>query len=86
VIVRFRAVGNAPILKKSVFKISDSSKFQAVISFLRKELGLKKDESLFLYVNQAFSPSPDEILSNLHKCFQTEGQLIISYCTSAAYG
>ncbi|CAG8738246.1 771_t:CDS:2 [Cetraspora pellucida] len=40
----------------------------------------------FLYVNSAFSPAPDEIVSNLHKCFNTDGHLIINYCTSAAWG
>lgn len=38
VIVRFKAVGNAPIMKQNFFKITSSNKFQAVIQFLRKEL------------------------------------------------
>ncbi|CAG8439471.1 6793_t:CDS:2 [Acaulospora morrowiae] len=86
VVVRFRAIGNAPILKQNFYKIGASSKFQAVIQFLRKELNYKASDPLFLYINSAFSPAPDEIVSNLHKCFSTEQHLIINYCTSAAWG
>ncbi|KAJ2276822.1 Ubiquitin-like protein, partial [Coemansia sp. RSA 370] len=51
VVVRFRSTGNAPILKKSVYKISSAQRFQALIVFLRKELGYKASEPLFVYVN-----------------------------------
>ncbi|KAF0504901.1 autophagy protein 12 [Gigaspora margarita] len=86
VVVRFRAIGNAPILKQPFFKITASNKFQVVIQFLRNQLNYKASDPLFLYVNSAFSPAPDEIVSNLHKCFSTDGHLIINYCTSAAWG
>ncbi|KAF5391224.1 hypothetical protein D9757_003052 [Collybiopsis confluens] len=46
VIVRFKAVGNAPIMKQNFFKITSSNRFQAVIQFLRKELGYKGSEPL----------------------------------------
>jgi ubiquitin-like protein ATG12 len=67
VIVIFQAIGNAPILKQKVFKLTASNKFQTVIQFLRKELRYKGSDPLFLYINSAFSPSPDETISNLHK-------------------
>ncbi|CAG8547924.1 8144_t:CDS:2 [Paraglomus brasilianum] len=86
VVVRFRAIGNAPILKQNFYKITASNKFQAVIQFLRKELQYKTEDPLFLYVNSAFSPAPDEIVANLHKCFNTDGHLIINYCLGAAWG
>lgn len=38
VVIVFRAIGNAPILKQKVFKLAASNKFQTVIQFLRKEL------------------------------------------------
>ncbi|PVU86672.1 hypothetical protein BB559_006438 [Furculomyces boomerangus] len=84
--VRFRSTGNAPVLKRSVFKISKSQKFQALIMFLRKELGYKASDPLFLYVNSSFSPAPDELISNLARCFSIENQLIINYATTAAWG
>ncbi|KAG0258586.1 hypothetical protein DFQ27_004551 [Actinomortierella ambigua] len=86
VVVRFRAIGNAPILKQNFYKISASNKFMAVIQFLRKELNYQPSDPLFLYVNSAFSPAPDETVTNLYKCFNTDGRLIINYCTSPAWG
>ncbi|KAF9181005.1 hypothetical protein BGZ51_005767 [Haplosporangium sp. Z 767] len=86
VIVRFRAIGNAPILKQNIYKITATNKFMAVIQFLRKELNYQQSDPLFLYVNSAFSPAPDEIVNNLYKCFNTDGKLIVNYCTSPAWG
>ncbi|KAI9101181.1 ubiquitin-like autophagy protein Apg12-domain-containing protein [Phlyctochytrium arcticum] len=86
VVVRFRATGSAPILKQTFYKITAAQKFQTVINFLRKELKYKSQDPLFLYVNSAFSPAPDEIVGNLFKCFGTDGNLIINYSTTAAWG
>ncbi|KAL1933179.1 hypothetical protein VTP01DRAFT_8857 [Rhizomucor pusillus] len=86
VIVRFKATGNAPILKQNFYKITASHKFQTVIQFLRKELRYQGSDPLFLYINSAFAPAPDEIVGNLFKSFNTDGQLIINYCTTAAWG
>ncbi|KAF9135428.1 hypothetical protein BGW39_002895 [Mortierella sp. 14UC] len=46
VIVRFRAIGNAPILKQNVYKITASNKFMAVIQFLRRELNYQQADPL----------------------------------------
>ena len=40
-------------------------KISWIIQFIRKYLKLEQNDSLFLYVNQAFSPSPDQTVSNL---------------------
>ncbi|KAG6864819.1 hypothetical protein C0991_006940 [Blastosporella zonata] len=79
VIVRFKAVGNAPIMKQNFYKITSSNRFQAVIQFLRKELGWQAGDPLFTYVNLAFSPAPDDTVSNLFKSFSTDGHLIVNY-------
>ncbi|KAJ3049549.1 hypothetical protein HK097_009466 [Rhizophlyctis rosea] len=86
VVVQFRATGNAPILKQKFYKISAPQQFRTVINFLRKELNYKPQDPLFLYINSAFAPAPDEILANLYKCFGTENSLIINYSTTAAWG
>ncbi|KAF9465435.1 APG12-domain-containing protein [Collybia nuda] len=86
VIVRFKAVGNAPIMKQNFYKITSSNRFQAVIQFLRKELGWQAGEPLFTYINLAFSPAPDDTVSNLFKSFSTDGHLIVNYSTTAAWG
>lgn len=46
VVVRFKAVGNAPIMKQNLYKITATNRFQAVIQFLRKELGWKAGDPL----------------------------------------
>ncbi|CCM03456.1 uncharacterized protein FIBRA_05589 [Fibroporia radiculosa] len=86
VVVRFKAVGNAPIMKQNFYKITASNRFQAVIQFLRKELGWKAGDPLFTYINLAFSPAPDDTVSNLFKSFATDGHLIVNYSTTAAWG
>ncbi|KAJ3189172.1 hypothetical protein HDU85_002797 [Gaertneriomyces sp. JEL0708] len=86
VIVHFRATGNAPILKQSFYKITATQKFQTVITFLRNQLGYGLQDPLFLYINSAFAPAPDEIVGNLFKCFGVEGNLIINYSITEAWG
>lgn len=46
VVVRFKAVGNAPIMRQNFYKITASNRFQAVIQFLRKELAWKAGDPL----------------------------------------
>ena len=46
VVVRFKAVGNAPIMKQNFFRVTVSNHFQAVIQFLRRELGWKAGDPL----------------------------------------
>jgi len=86
VVVRFRGVGNAPIMRQNMYKITATNRFQAVIQFLRKELGWQSGEALFLYINSTFSPAPDDTVLNLFKSFSTEGYLIVNYSTTPAWG
>ncbi|GAA6035793.1 hypothetical protein JCM8097_005705 [Rhodosporidiobolus ruineniae] len=86
VVVRFKATGNAPIMKQNFYKIAASNRFERVIAFLRKELGWKQSDSLFLYINSSFSPAPDDTVANLYKCFGTEGHLIVNYSSTQAWG
>ncbi|XP_019227739.1 PREDICTED: ubiquitin-like protein ATG12 isoform X1 [Nicotiana attenuata] len=66
VIVHLRATGDAPILKQAKFKIAGTDKFIKVIDFLRRQL---HRETLFVYVNSAFSPNPDELVIDLYNGF-----------------
>lgn len=72
-------------MKQNFYKINSTNRFQAVIQFLRKELGWQAGEPLvstiqqllpglsakcayqFTYINLAFSPAPDDTVSNLFK-------------------
>ncbi|CAK9134763.1 unnamed protein product [Ilex paraguariensis] len=63
VVVHLRATGDAPILKQAKFKIAGTDKFIKVIDFLCRQL---HRETLFVYVNSAFSPNPDELVIDLY--------------------
>ena len=97
VAVRFHAIGSAPQLRQKVFKISASSKFGAVVGFLRKRLygggtatggqgGMVGQQGLFCYVNSVFAPGLDEGVGNLWRCFRTDEQLIVGYSVTPAFG
>jgi ubiquitin-like protein ATG12 len=85
VIIHFRATGEAPILKKSKFQLSAHYKFHVVIEFLRKHLHSKPSDSLFLFCNASFSPSPDAVIYDLFQCFQLNNELIINYAMQDAW-
>src|ERR1700722_12938470 len=74
VIVHFKAVGSAPLLKQSKFRVSKDQSFSALADFLRKQLKYTPREPLFLYINSLFAPSMDETLSNL---FDVQSSLFI---------
>lgn len=40
----------------------------------------------FLYVNQTFAPSPDQILKNLYECYGNQNKLTLHYSISQAWG
>ncbi|BEI82881.1 hypothetical protein CcaverHIS002_0307490 [Cutaneotrichosporon cavernicola] len=86
VVVLFKSIGSAPIMKNNVFKISANNKFHTVNSFLRKQLGFKAGDPLFTYINGAFAPTPDDIVGNLYDCFQTGERLIVNYSNTQAWG
>mmetsp|Transcript_30545 Transcript_30545/g.46278 ORF Transcript_30545/g.46278 Transcript_30545/m.46278 type:complete len:90 (+) Transcript_30545:94-363(+) len=84
--VHFVAVGAAPIMKKNKFQISADQRFASVSTFLRKILKIGPDESLFLYCNSAFAPSPDEILKDIHDCFAVRDEVVVHYSLQEAWG
>ncbi|KAK8046637.1 autophagy protein [Apiospora saccharicola] len=87
IIVRFKAVGSAPQLRREVRKISATQKFDAVVRHLRKALQVSGTESVFLYVNSAFAPALDEVVGNLHRCFKdSSDQLVVTYSMTPAFG
>ncbi|KAI8897296.1 ubiquitin-like protein Atg12 [Globomyces pollinis-pini] len=86
VVIRLKAIGNAPILKQQVFKLSSQNNFIKIINFIRKELNLPQNDSLFVYVNSAFCPNPDDFIGDLDACFGIDGSLIVNYSTTPAWG
>jgi ubiquitin-like protein ATG12 len=39
-----------------------------------------------VYCNSAFAPSPEARVADLAACFQVEGELILNYCPTEAWG
>nr|CAD7607024.1 unnamed protein product [Timema genevievae] len=84
--ILLKATGNAPIMKKKKWAVDPDKPIGWIIEFIRKYLKLDPADSLFLYVNQSFAPSPDQIVRNLYDCYGTDGKLILHYCKSQAWG
>uniref|UniRef100_A0A803LDE3 Ubiquitin-like protein ATG12 n=1 Tax=Chenopodium quinoa TaxID=63459 RepID=A0A803LDE3_CHEQI len=67
IVIHLRATGDAPILKQQKFKVSGTDKFASVIDFLRRQL---HKDTLFVYINSAFSPNPDESVIDLYNTYR----------------
>lgn len=65
VTVRLQPIGSAPHLNQRVFKLSTNQRFETIVRFLRKRLGVQPHESVFCYVGSVFSPALDEGVGNL---------------------
>ncbi|KAJ8756058.1 hypothetical protein K2173_024605 [Erythroxylum novogranatense] len=83
VVVQLKATADAPILKQNKFKIPGNDKFVKVIDFLRRQL---HRETVFVYINSAFSPNPDELIIDLFNNFGVDGKLLVNYACSVAWG
>nr|ADY38660.1 putative autophagy-related protein 12 [Wolffia arrhiza] len=83
VVIHLRATGDAPILKQNKFKVAGSDKFVKIIEFLRGQL---HRDTLFVYINSAFSPNPDELVIDLYNNFGFDGKLVVNYACSMAWG
>ncbi|CAH2036812.1 unnamed protein product, partial [Iphiclides podalirius] len=84
--ILLKATGDAPIMKKKKWAVDAEKPIGWIMEFVKKYLKLEPEEKLFLYVNQTFAPSPDQIIKNLYECFGTDGKLVLHYCKSQAWG
>ncbi|KAJ2939806.1 hypothetical protein O0L34_g17998 [Tuta absoluta] len=84
--ILLKATGNAPIMKKKKWAVDAEKPIGWIMEFVKKYLKLEPEEKLFLYVNQTFAPSPDQLVKNLYECFGTDGKLVLHYCKSQAWG
>ncbi|KAF2468531.1 APG12-domain-containing protein [Lindgomyces ingoldianus] len=86
VTIRLHPIGNAPHLTQRVFRLSSNQRFETIVRFLRKKLGVKEHESVFCYIGNVFSPSLDEGVENLWSCFKTNDELVVGYAMSPSFG
>jgi len=77
----------APQLAKTVFKIAGDKKLSTIINNVKKELGLQKSDSLYLFLRGSFAPAPDEQVYDLYRNFgDGAGKLVIHYSLNQAWG
>ncbi|KAK4636087.1 Ubiquitin-like protein ATG12 [Fulvia fulva] len=86
VTVRLSPLPNTPQLKQPRFKCSSNQRFEYIVRFLRRKLGLKDSESVFCYVNSVFAPGLDEGVGNLWRCFKVGDELVVNYSITQAFG
>ncbi|VDD91987.1 unnamed protein product [Enterobius vermicularis] len=85
--ILLKAVGGAPIMKQKCFSVNESTTVAELTANIRKILKLGSNDSLFLYVNQCFAPSPDQTLLNLRNCFAAGiSELVLHYSLTSAWG
>jgi len=73
-------------MKQKNYKVEGEKQINWIIAFIRKYLKLEEKDHLFVYVNQAFSPSPDQTVANLTSSFGADGKLVLYYSRSQAWG
>ncbi|KAL8615405.1 hypothetical protein ACOMHN_036225 [Nucella lapillus] len=84
--VLLKPAGNAPILKKKKWQVDRHKQIAWISEFIRKFIRTETEDSVFVYVNQSFSPSPDTEIGTLFDCFGSDGKLVIYYCRTQAWG
>ncbi|CAG5117657.1 unnamed protein product [Candidula unifasciata] len=84
--ILLKPAGDAPIMKKKKWTVERSRKIAGVAEFIKKFIKMEPSESLFLYVNQSFAPSPDTEIGSIFDCFGSDGKLVLHYCRTQAWG
>ncbi|XP_029494378.1 ubiquitin-like protein ATG12 [Oncorhynchus nerka] len=84
--VLLKAVGDTPIMKTKKWSVEKGRTVQSLSQFISRFLKMEANEQLFIYVNQSFSPSPDQEVGVLFECFGSDGKLVLHYCKSQAWG
>lgn len=83
--IRFQSIGSTPKITPNNFKITRKQNVSTLIKFMVKRLRLRQ-QSIYLYIQNSFQPTPDENLGELYDNFKTNNELIIGYCHSIAFG
>lgn len=86
VILKLKPIGATPLLRQNIYRISGNQKFGTLVKYIRKQLKCSPSQQIFCYINNSFAPPLDEPIINLYNNFQIEGNLMISYCFTVAFG
>ena len=83
VIIMFKAVGDAPLLKQSKFKTLGSEPLRKIVDFLRKQI---QRDAVFVYLKSSFAPGMEDSIQSLFDAYGEDGKLVLHYATVPAYG
>ncbi|XP_067946168.1 ubiquitin-like protein ATG12 [Watersipora subatra] len=86
IIVLLRPAGSTPTLSKAKWSVPRDKTIGSIILFVKKILKMDSSKSLFVYVKQTFAPSADVEVGKLLDCFGSDGQLVLHYCLTEAWG
>lgn len=81
--IRFQPIGSTLAIRPASFKVSPTQTVASIQKFLMLRL---KISTVHVYVLSSFQPTPDESLGDLHGFFKSNGELLLSYCESIAFG
>ncbi|VDO41824.1 unnamed protein product [Onchocerca flexuosa] len=85
--ILLKAVGDTPILKQNKWTVDEKKTVAELSIFLRNYMKLSDSDSLLLFINQCFAPSPDQTVRNLKDCFAPgDSKLVINYSKTQAWG
>ncbi|CAK5097301.1 unnamed protein product [Meloidogyne enterolobii] len=86
--LHLKPVGNAPQLRKEFtkYKVDPNWTIFNLQQTLKKLLGVKTDP-IYLFIKEAFAPSPESTINSLYQCFGTDGGILyIHYGLTPAWG
>ncbi|KAL5473032.1 hypothetical protein EMCRGX_G027472 [Ephydatia muelleri] len=86
VVLRLKPLPNTPIIKSSKFYVDKTRKISWLLQWLKQNLKCEANESVFVYIQQAFCPAPDQTMDALCEMYGTGNSLIISYSKQPAFG
>ncbi|KAF1762339.1 hypothetical protein GCK72_010601 [Caenorhabditis remanei] len=90
VTIKLKNIGDAPVLKNKKLIVKSTDTLASLSKVLRKLLNLPLNDSLFLYIDNAFAPSLDCTFESLSRCYSVRSTgdevLEIQYSITPAYG
>ena len=84
--VHLKSVGAAPQLTRAKFRVPGDARWATVTAFLRAQLALAPGDALFCYLQAAFAPPPAARMDDLARAFDADGELVVHYAITGAFG
>lgn len=83
--VRLHPIGLTPAIIPRNFQISSTQTVATIARFITKKLKIRSGV-IYLYIQNSFTPTPDETVGDLFALFKTNNELVVNYCETVAFG